>query len=401
MNNEVEIRHLLLIAALDSVSYGLIYGFISTYVLQLGGSHITVGILAVGNLIGELLSPDVMSLLTHLHGKRFTLFFILNIAFVTNLMIVSTESFWFTILVRILFSMTNRSESLCLDLLLNKVENDDSRQVLHNYHSFLSSSGYIIGPIISGYLFDSGFLYIGILAALCDFVNIRLLMSVKRNENDKNNDHVDQSVIQNAINIVTDSLQNLKTCTLSKNWDLLLLKYLFASSIITFLSKFTQILKHNFNSSNVTIGYTLAYINIMVFSATYLVPVAIKNINKFSLVSINELSFISIGFLIVAACYAPYYKLFMFLLIPIIILRTLLLNIFKELFSQRKNQSLAKLNNAASGLAGLTAPLFFGIICNHAEHNTVILFSCIPMFMCFAILRYYTRFITTTEVNSN
>jgi len=98
MTTKSSIRNLQIITALDSVCYGLIYGFIAPYLLQLGANHVHIGILAVGVLLGELLSPEVIKVFNHFHGRRYSLFFILNTAMITHLMMVMTGSYWFTIL---------------------------------------------------------------------------------------------------------------------------------------------------------------------------------------------------------------------------------------------------------------------------------------------------------------
>ncbi|KAF7270663.1 hypothetical protein GWI33_016384 [Rhynchophorus ferrugineus] len=128
-NAKLSIRNLQIITLLDSVSYGLIYPFISLYIVKLGGNQYHAGIYAVGNLIGESLSPDVIKSFSHHNGKRYSLFLVLNTMFVTHLMLGITNSYWFAISLRILFSLINQAQNLCLDLLLNRASTEEEREI--------------------------------------------------------------------------------------------------------------------------------------------------------------------------------------------------------------------------------------------------------------------------------
>lgn len=393
MDRDVSIRNLLIITALDSLSYGLIYGFLNPYILKLGGNHVMLGILTIGNLLGELVSSDVIKLFTHLHGRRYSLFFIFNTAMVTHLLMVMTSSYWFTILVRILFSITNQSQTLCLELLLSKAQDDEERKKVQKFYSILSGSGYILGPIISGYLFDIGFGYTGLLAAVLALNNSVLLMKITRDTNDTNPEHADKSVLEKTIQKVSENIEDFKKSSPEKHWDILLLKYLFASSLMIFFSKFTLILKHNYNASSVTMGYTGSYINALVFATTYYVFITKNITDRYPIIFLSEMSFFLLSVLMLLACYAPYYELYMLLLIPVTLVRTYILTLWRELFYERKNDNLMKLNNSSSVVAGLSTPLIFGVVCDKIAHHAVILFSCVPIFLCWGIVRKYSRFL--------
>ncbi|XP_066156673.1 major facilitator superfamily domain-containing protein 9-like [Euwallacea fornicatus] len=392
MSTEVAIRNLQVIVALDSLSYGLIYCFISPYILKLGGSHVEVGLLTIGNVLADLLSPELCSLLTHQHGKKFTLFLIFNAALLSHLLLVLTNSYWFAILVRILISLTNQTQNLCLELLLNKADSEENKKKIRTNYSIFSGSGYILGPIISGYVFDFGFGYIGIIAACLAFINSRLLVAVNKDDKDANSEYIEGSVVSKAYEKVMANVQEFRKCKPEIHWDLLVVKYLFAGSIIIFFSKFTQILKHNFHSSSVVIGYTTAYINGLIFAITYYADI-LKIQKTYSVQFISEISFLLLSVLMLLACYAPYYEVYIVMLALVIILRVLVFSLWKDLFFERKNESLSKLNSAASVAAGLTIPVFFGIACNQIGHNAVILFSWVPMLICWLIFKFYSRFL--------
>lgn len=305
-------------------------------------------------------------------------------------MLVLTHSYYFTILVRVLFSLTNQSQNLCFELLLEKAKNEEEKQILEKNHTILAGLGLILGPIISGYLFDIGFGYTGILAAGLAFLNTRLVLSITKDDKDTNTEQVDHSILNKAIQKVTENVKEINNCEVKVNWDVLLLKYLFTGSIFVFFSKFVPILKHNFGSSNIVVGYTTAYINAAGFAASHYVAFLKPQLN-YSLHVLIERSFLFIGILMLLACYAPYYELFMLSLILVIFVRTFISTLWGGLFSERKNSSLTKLNAQSSLAAGFSIPILFGIVCNAIAHNAVILFSCLPMFVCWIIIRFYTK----------
>lgn len=305
-------------------------------------------------------------------------------------MLVLTHSYYFTILVRFLFSLTNQTQNLCLELLLAKAKNDEEKQILEKNHTILSGLGLILGPIISGYLFDIGFGYTGILAASLAFLSARLVLSITKDDKDANSEHVNYALLNKAIQKVTENVKEINNCEIKVNWDVLLLKYLFTGSIFVFFSKFVPILKHNFSSSNIIVGYTGAYINAAVFAASYYVAFLKPQLN-YPLHFLIETSFLLIAVLMLLACYAPYYELFMLLLVLVIFVRTFITTLWQGLFSERKNSSLTKLNAQSSLAAGFSIPILFGIVCNAIAHNAVIIFSCLPMFLCWIIIRFYTK----------
>lgn len=122
-------------------------------------------------------------------GKQFSLFIVSVAATISYLLITLTNSYWFIIFSRLFFSkyfqhtynnnnntsyflaISNITNSLCKDILLQKIPKDETEYFIF-IHNILSSSGYIIGPIITGCLFSHGFSYSCWLAAILTFGNV-------------------------------------------------------------------------------------------------------------------------------------------------------------------------------------------------------------------------------------
>lgn len=299
---------------------------------------------------------------------------------------------------RVLFSALNQVQNLCLALLLDHENNLYALEKMHTNYSILSGSGYILGPIISGYLFDTekGFRYIGLLAACLTLINVGLLTAVGEDSQGNREGCVcgNVSVLEKVSETVSKNIKNLKNCKLENHWDVLLVKYLFVSSMYIFCCKIKDIFKHNhWEISSVIMGYTRAYISALIFACTYYATEAKEFAVKYPLTFISEFAFFVITCLVFIACYSPTLEFFILLLIPIIFLKAIIKITWTEYFSERRNPHLANLNETATITAGLINPLLFGIAHNHLEHKTVIVFSCVPLLLCWVIIRWYSRFV--------
>lgn len=169
------------------------------------------------------------------------------------------------------------------------------------------------------------------------------------------------------------------------NWDLIALKFLFTTSVTIFFSKFTQILKYNYDFDAVAIGTTSSYQNGLAFACPFAVDF-IKDkyeTEKFSLLSPALLTLLAS---LLCACYAPITCIYLLFCIPMIVARCYLSYVWPHLFATRKNNALNKLNGPIGVCTGLTIPILFGIVCNHIEHHAVILFSVVPVMLSLLIL---------------
>lgn len=179
---------------------------------------------------------------------------------------------------------------------------------------------------------------------------------------------------------VAQVVNNFKDSNLEENWDIISLKFFFTSSISIFFSKFTQILKYNFDSDAVAIGSTTSYMNGLAFAGSYLISdfIAKSESSKLSLMP-HSLSLLLISLL--SACYAPTFPLYLIICVPMIFSRCYLNSTWAILFTSRKNEALKNVNESVGIIAGLIVPIFFGITCDQIGHHAVVLFSVVPILL--------------------
>ncbi|XP_023026479.2 major facilitator superfamily domain-containing protein 9 isoform X1 [Leptinotarsa decemlineata] len=400
MDTEKLILKLQLITLFDSISFGLIYAFLAPYLMVLGGDNVTTGMLAVSTLICELISINIAKDLIKAQGKRDALFTMFSIGVVSHVLLVLTRSYWFTIFARCLFSLTNQTQNIVKDLLVKKVSEDEV-----DYHlmvcNILRSSGFLIGPIVTGCLFNIGFSLSCILAAFLTLLSACLVLAIPKEKDDIPTEGADKSLIEQTVEQVSKTMVLFRKSNYKKNWDLLALKYLYISSVTIFFAKFPQILIYNFNADASVVGYTTSYMNAVTYIATYL-AVTLKNKYEHVPMSILIYQGLLITFCsLLAACYAPVYTVFALACIPIIFARNYINTVWEKLYSNRKNNSLNALNDCVGLAAGLSMPLLFGVVCNIIRHNAVIIFSVIPIMISLYIFNTYTCKIKSLEEDAD
>lgn len=202
-------------------------------------------------------------------------------------------------------------------------------------------------------------------------------------------ENLGKPLIEKSIETYEQIKQDITDSNYKKNWDLFALKYLFSVSVNIFFTKFTQILKHNFDSSSMVIGYTTSYMNGLTFAATFfLQSFRIKRTSDILL--FIKVSLITLLLSFGIACYSPSYYIYSLVCIPMTFSRNFINLRWGDLFEARKNPALSRLNENIGIAAGLTIPILFGIICNYIGHYAVILFSLLPLVASIYIYEKYT-----------
>ncbi|XP_050509692.1 major facilitator superfamily domain-containing protein 9-like isoform X1 [Diabrotica virgifera virgifera] len=396
MESSDDIFKLQLITLFDSLSFGLIYAFLPPYMIVLGGDNVTCGILAVTTLLAQLLSADIVRDLVNFQGRKAALYSILNVAGVCHALLFVTNSIWFTIFARCIFAATNQTSSILKTMILKRTPADDIQFQLMTFH-IITSAGYLIGPIVAGCLFDVSFAISCFLAAFLTIVSIGILTFVK-DIDDGPVEGSDLAVFQRAAQTVKSSVAEFNNSSYETNWDVMTIKYCFSASTSIFFSKFTQILKHNYESDSVAIGYTTSYMNALMFIGIYCSERLKKKLTNIPPNLLLNYSFAVLLISSLLACYSPAYVLYALLCIPVVLSRTLIFDLWEDILTERNNNDLKKTNESISVGAGLTVPIMFGVVCNQIGHHAVVLFSVLPLVASLVIInRQMSSKVTKTE----
>lgn len=199
---------------------------------------------------------------------------------------------------------------------------------------------------------------------------------------------------------IEKALGDFGQCDYERHWDLIALKFLFTTSVSVFFTKFTQILKYNLDSDSIDIGYITSYMNGLAFAAVFIVKIIRQKFHIERILMI-KIALLNLLISVIIACYAPCYTLYNLACIPMVISRSYLNTIWKELYATRKNDALNEINEATGVTAGLTVPLLFGITCNNIGHYAVILYSTIPIGASLYIINKHTSQYEEIEDDSN
>ncbi|CAH1965396.1 unnamed protein product [Acanthoscelides obtectus] len=151
------------IAFFDSMSYGLMYAFMSPHIVRLGGNHLTVGILTSVCSACQLLSGSVVKLIKDEYRPRESMLILFTIAILSNLLIVVAKNYWIVILARSIYSLTNQVPKFTKAILTQLCIAHDAKIHLQ-ITDILTKLGLLIGPVIAGYLFETGFVFSCLLA---------------------------------------------------------------------------------------------------------------------------------------------------------------------------------------------------------------------------------------------
>ncbi|CAH1965392.1 unnamed protein product [Acanthoscelides obtectus] len=325
-----------------------------------------------------------------------------TIAILSNLLIVVAKNYWIVILARSIYSLTNQVPKFTKAILTQLCIAHDAKIHLQ-ITDILTKLGLLIGPVIAGYLFETGFVFSCLLATTLAVSKIGIIMTVPEVIlEDLSDPEVSKSFVQLAHVPDTNSIlgtvllgiktmiKNLAKCNISQNWDLLLVKFLYTASTIVFFSKFTQLLKNNMGCNSKIIGATVSYMNAVTFTAPHITRFLKENLHYDSLQNLFFFSFTVLAASTLLACVTTSYYLYLLACIPIIICRRYIQSMWTEMFACRGNRYLKPIIREVGIVAGLVIPIAFGILCNYIHVQAVMAFSSIPPLICLFIIKTYS-----------
>lgn len=270
---------------------------------------------------------------------------------------------------RILFSAFNQTKTLSYGLLWENETNVNARGRLQANHRILCGLGYILGPIVSGYLLQAGFCYVAGLAACLTLLNVFLLLYVDSGP-------CAAKSCDKLVETLDDYQEKLQASVVRTHWDVLMPQYLFSCGVLIFFSKLRHLLLRNYGFGLIALGYTEAYVSgLELASVCYTSEPLSQFLLMYPSTFVSELLLSLLTVFSALACFAPNCAVFMLLLIPLVVLRNTILSLWEE--------------SPSAVAAGLTAPLLFGILANATElvYLVVVVLTCVPLMLCWIIIR--------------
>lgn len=285
---------------MDLFGVSMIIPLLSHHVKSLGASPIVAGI--VGSTYGmlQLFSSTFIGSWSDVVGRRCSLLTCLLLsAFGYSLLGMSTNIALF-VLARIPAGLFKHSLSICRALLSDLVS-EAERPLVMGHFSGASSVGFILGPVVGGYLteHEDGFYFSSFICAAIFLVNAGLVWILPWNEilnrrldansNTKNNKSYDvknssngkhhgwppptkpfsfaDSLCRNWIDVAYRQLASvgaqIRTVASSNMWDLFLVRLLMALAIILYHSNFSLAMEERFNLKPKVTGYLISYSSLL------------------------------------------------------------------------------------------------------------------------------------------
>ncbi|XP_048454018.1 major facilitator superfamily domain-containing protein 9 isoform X1 [Rhincodon typus] len=288
---------LYLVGFLDLFAVSMVVPLLSRHIKLLGGSSTVAGL--VGSVYGllQLLSSTVIGSWSDVVGRQKVLLITLVLSGFSYGLLGISSSIPLLILARIPTGIFKHTQSILKALLSDLIPEYERPNVMGRF-SAASSVGFILGPVLSGYLveLDGGFYTTSFVCSFIFFVNAgvvwrlpykawlytptkELHLTTEVNyetkcatlQKEKVKNHTTKSVITTtngaARHKTSNSVwsqcvlvgQNIKGLIHSNLWDVFLVRFLMALANLLYYSNFFLAVEERFNAPPRLIGYLISY----------------------------------------------------------------------------------------------------------------------------------------------
>ncbi|CAG9863916.1 unnamed protein product [Phyllotreta striolata] len=382
------IFRLQIITLLDSICYGLIYIFLAPYLLVLGGNAITIGIFGSVTMVFQVMSILIVKEMLQQSGLKETLVDMFIIAAITHTMLFVTKSPCGAIMIRCLFASVNQTTNVIKEIFVKYLP-QDRREYHMNIYNTLYSAGFVIGPILSGALFEISFTYSCLLAAILTIVNIWLIVTIPIEE-DIVSTPVDVSMVKKIRQTVEHRLTEFRQPITKENWDILAVQFLFTANVIFVTTKFAPVTSHNYQHSHSDLGVICAYMNILIFVALHFSPAIMEKLDRHSPATVVKAMFGVILVSAVLSFFSPYILLFCAMYVPLTFARIVLNESWKAVHHERGGSRLDGICESVNFASGFAVPLAFGVGEFYFGHLVTIYSTIVSLVLAMLVVQFVT-----------
>jgi len=278
------------------------------------------------------------------------------------------------------FASVHQTPKLCHALLLEKDMNLSNRERLEKNVNVLNALGLVFGPIVGGYLLQN-LTELALVSSALMLVCLVLLKKIDPVECENVSDQTAKS-----------NFQNFNQCDWRLNWDVLVLKYCLTASFVVFLTKFKLLLLHKYNiDSMVTLGFSIAYMNCIVFfSNSYTITLKDHLVQNYPVYFLFEIQIVFLIILSILTCFAPNVTIFFIVVVPLLILHTLTTNTWDYLLKNRSDKSLPQASESVELVANITIPYLLCLAYYLLGYVAIFGFTCGPLVICWFVVKYYS-----------
>ncbi|KRT81506.1 membrane transporter, partial [Oryctes borbonicus] len=389
------------ISFLDLFAIGLMFPLLYPHVRDLGGSHLTVGILGSSYSAVQVLTGPLIGSWSDIRGRRFVLLNTLFICAICYLLLGLTSSIYLIFVLRMILGFIKHTQTICKALIADLLPME-KQAAAYGQSSGYGMLGFVIGPVLGGHIseMNNGFFYVCCFTSMLFVGNILLTLFIPhiptKHDNASNNITV-ISLLSTMHKEFLRALRELMKINWKIYWDTFLMRFMFGVSVSIVHTSQSVYLKETYNLSQVYIGYTISFLSIV----GVICGLSMGKITAmFYKDDHNCLRRIYHSFCAMAACcfgfyFAPNIYIYYTVLIPFSISSTILRIVTMELMISKSKDdekgSLSGASNSVMSIARFITPLSSGIVGDIFGENAVMLSAFVPPLCGSFLCLYCTR----------
>ncbi|XP_017673879.1 PREDICTED: major facilitator superfamily domain-containing protein 9 [Lepidothrix coronata] len=281
------VRCLYVVGFLDLFGVSMVVPLMNLHIKSLGASHTVAGI--IGSLYGvmQLFSSTFVGCWSDIVGRQYSLLACILLSALGYFLLGTSTTVLLFAISRVPVGIFKHTLSISKALLSDLVSERDRPLVMGRFNA-ASSVGFILGPVVGGYLAESegGFYQTSFICASIFLLNGGLVWMLPWNENTGNREHhqgkgtnslaakanhdphfksaanravTNNNVFQSPWIQVATVLKKIKEIACSNLWDIFLVRFLMSVAILLYYSNFTLALEERFGVKPLFSGYLTSY----------------------------------------------------------------------------------------------------------------------------------------------
>ncbi|KAJ3641499.1 hypothetical protein Zmor_028005 [Zophobas morio] len=308
---------LLLVNFLYFLAAGIVVPVFSKQILRNGGNYIVIGSVQSVVFVAQFISKDVIGLIER--EKLYIIRMFTYCCFICFTLLLLVVSWWAVSFIRISYAFTTQILPYS-KILVAKCEPRSRKIKIRNLLDVMRVSGLSVGSIAGGFIFEAtkDFSSIATTSSVISLLTMIIVYQIDYNENEIERS---ESQIFSYGTTCNAQLLNLRETSITDEWYDVAVKLTYTCAFVNYFARFSFILCYNYPVNSIIIGWTRAYYNIVLFLSNFLVPfIKDRTHNPLDLL---EKTLIICAFCLVGHSYAPTYKCYMVLYIPLLFTYTL------------------------------------------------------------------------------
>ncbi|XP_017403337.1 major facilitator superfamily domain-containing protein 9 isoform X2 [Cebus imitator] len=271
---------LYLVGFLDLFGVSMVVPLLSLHIKSLGASPTVAGIVGSSYGILQLFSSTLVGCWSDVVGRRSSLLACILLSALGYLLLGAASNVFLFVLARVPAGIFKHTLSISRALLSDLVPEKERPLVIGHFNT-ASSVGFILGPVIGGYLteLEDGFYLTALICFLVFILNAGLVWlfpwrEAKPGSTEKGllwrkthmllgrRARASEKAAWPWVKVVL-ALQDMKNLLFSEMWDIFLVRLLMALAVMLYYSNFVLALEERFGLRPKVIGYLISYTSML------------------------------------------------------------------------------------------------------------------------------------------